>query len=82
MDTGAYYDFSVYRCLHFIFTWYMDMKLVYGKWGYENLAPERLLGFYWDINHDGSWVAAFCLWKWYIGIKVKGDDNSYENQRR
>ena len=55
------------------------MKLVYGKWGYENLAPERLLGFYWDINHDGSWVAAFCLWKWYIGIKVKGDD---ENQRR
>ena len=55
---------------------YNIMKLVYGHYGYENLAPERMIGFYWDINHDGSWVAAFCLWKWYIGIEVKSDDES------
>ena len=55
------------------------MRLVYGNYGYDNLAPERMIGFYWDINHDGSWIAAFCLWKWYIGIEVKGND---ENQRR
>ena len=55
------------------------MRLVYGNWNYDTLAPERMIGFYWDINYDGSWVAAFCLWKWYLGIEVKGYD---ENQLR
>ena len=29
------------------------MRFRYGHFEDENLAPLRLLGFYWDVNHDG-----------------------------
>ena len=47
------------------------MKIRYGHFDLENLAPLRLLGFYWDVNHDGSYMLAFCFWKRFIGVAFK-----------
>ena len=50
---------------------YINMRIRYGHFEHENLAPLRLLGFYWDVNYDGSYMLAFCFWKWFIGISMK-----------
>ena len=49
----------------------INMRFRHGQFDLENLAPLRLLGFYWDVNHDGSYMLAFCFWEWFIGISVK-----------
>ena len=46
------------------------MKIKTGRFDLDNLAPERLIGFYIDVQHDGGTIYAFCLWKWYAGVEL------------
>ena len=45
------------------------MKLQYGTYkdveGY--LGPVRMIGFFFDILHNGR-LYALVVWKWYIGV--------------
>ena len=46
------------------------MIFVTGRFDLENLAPERLIGFYKDIQHNGNTLYALCFWKWFAGIEI------------
>ena len=46
------------------------MKLMYGEYedasGY--LGPTRMIGFFIDMLHNGKYLYALVMWKWYVGI--------------
>jgi len=45
-------------------------KLMYGEYedasGY--LGPTRMIGFFMDMLHNGKYLYALVMWKWYVGI--------------
>ncbi|MEC8912319.1 MAG: hypothetical protein VX478_02740 [Chloroflexota bacterium] len=44
------------------------MKIKYGRFTDEYLAPLWMLGLVRDVNHDGSWHISLVFGAWYIGV--------------
>ena len=44
------------------------MRIDYGKFTDEYLAPLWMLGFVCDVQHDGTYLAALGFGEWYIGL--------------
>ena len=47
-----------------------NMKFMYGEYadvsGY--LGPVLMIGVFIDMLHDGNYLYALVMWKWYVGI--------------
>ena len=44
------------------------MKIKYGKFSDVYLAPLSMLGLFYDVNHDGTYIWGLVFNHWFIGL--------------